>query len=264
MEKPWETDSCESIASYFACYSVPHAALLWCGISQDDIEEHLALAEPTSTTSERGKSILKHPYIKCLEPRCRAIQDAIDNDKLEVGRDGRPLGMVSIVGQVAYSRRTLNREHLKAWILREFPAEKPSFLFDEIERSTHTSINADSYRALQADRDALKTRLEIAKEAYRTLRQERDTIEGQRASLAAMVEKLNVPGDRAETTYLNIIGGLLALMRGRSPAGVAQSVFSSEAAIISALLTHHSGKPGISSTTLEAKFADAKRSLKAG
>lgn len=66
---------------------------------------------------------------------------------------------------------------------------------------------------------------------------------------------------RAETTYLNIIGGLLALMLGKSPAGNPQSVFDNQAAIISALLGHHADKPGIAQRTLEEKFAAAKRSL---
>ncbi len=66
---------------------------------------------------------------------------------------------------------------------------------------------------------------------------------------------------RAESTYLTIIGGLLTLMLGNTPAGKPQSVFDSQAAIIDALLAHHADKPGISKTTLEAKFADARRRL---
>ncbi len=84
---------------------------------------------------------------------------------------------------------------------------------------------------------------------------------GERDSLRAIVEKMSAPGDRAETTYMNIIGGLLALMLGKSPAGKAQSVYESQAAIISAMLAHHEGKPGIAARTLEEKFAAAKRSL---
>lgn len=69
--------------------------------------------------------------------------------------------------------------------------------------------------------------------------------------------------DRAETTYLNIIGAMLALMLGKSPAGKPQSIFDNQAAIIDALLGHYEGKPGISKRTLEDKFAAAKRSLTA-
>jgi len=78
-----------------------------------------------------------------------------------------------------------------------------------------------------------------------------------------MVEKMRQPNVRAETTYLNIIGGLLSLMLGKSPAGVAQSVFQNQAAIISALLAHHGDKPGIADSTLENKFAEANRSIRA-
>jgi hypothetical protein len=67
---------------------------------------------------------------------------------------------------------------------------------------------------------------------------------------------------REETTYLNIIGGLLYLLRGKTPSGKSHSVLESEAAIINALLVEHTGKPGIAERTLQDKFAAAKRSLK--
>ncbi|WP_343626049.1 hypothetical protein [Roseateles puraquae] len=66
---------------------------------------------------------------------------------------------------------------------------------------------------------------------------------------------------RAEATYLNIIGALLELVLGKTPAGKPHSVFTSQAAIIDALLAHHADKPGISKTTLEGKFAEARRRL---
>jgi len=60
---------------------------------------------------------------------------------------------------------------------------------------------------------------------------------------------------------LNTVGALLELLLGKTPAGKPYSVFQSQAAIIDALLTAHANKPGISKTTLEAKFADARRRL---
>lgn len=80
------------------------------------------------------------------------------------------------------------------------------------------------------------------------------------ATDASTDRPLNV---RAETTYQNIIGGLLDLMLGKTPAGKPQSVYEDQAAIISALLAHHDGKPGISKRTLEEKFAASKRNLSA-
>lgn len=62
-------------------------------------------------------------------------------------------------------------------------------------------------------------------------------------------------GPRAETTYLNIIGALLELVR------TPRSGRDSEAAVIRELIENYGDKPGISKTTLEAKFAQARRVL---
>jgi hypothetical protein len=62
---------------------------------------------------------------------------------------------------------------------------------------------------------------------------------------------------RAETTYLTIIGALLELVRTPRPGR------DSDAAVIRELIDNYADKPGISKTTLEAKFAHARRSLKA-
>lgn len=75
-------------------------------------------------------------------------------------------------------------------------------------------------------------------------------------------KKLEI-GLRAETTYQNIIGGLLKLILGTTPGGKPQSVFVDQAAVIEVLLATHGNKPGISRRTLEQKFAAAKRSLDA-
>ena len=195
----------------------------------------------------------------CLRSNIEAILDAIENGDLPHGRDGRA---VAPGDHVAVAKRTIRHSDLKAWMTKHHPDQKPKFLFDDVERTTHAAINADSFRALQADRDALKARIDKAIEAYQVLRQDRDKIEGERASLAAMVEKMSAPGQRAETTYLNIIGGLLGLLLGSTPAGK-NSVYLNQDAIISGLLGHYRNAPGISVSNLEAKFAEANRSIKA-
>lgn len=256
MKKPWENERCEHVQAYYTIYPVPVAAALWCGIPPGEVDEHLQHAEQVH------RAIYRHPYIKCLEPRCRALHEAIEKGALPVSREnGRAFD--GSTEHVAPDRRHVTRQNLKEWIAREFPADKPAFLFDEIERNTHAAINADAFRALQADRDAARAELEKAKAWAAKTIGEMDAMRGERDSLRAMVEKMDAPGERAETTYLNIIGGLLALMMGKSPAGKPQSAFENQAAIISALLAHHEGKPGIAGRTLEEKFAAAKRSLTA-
>ena len=260
MEKTWESDSCAAMKAHYAIYSIPKAAALWCGVPDDMVQQIVEEAEPLSQTG-LGRSIWTHPSITCLEPRSRAIAEAIESWELPHGReDGETVEKGS---HVAYERRHFFGRDLRKWIEKAFPNEKPEFLFDDIERKTHSVINAESFRALQADRDALTARLEKAKVEFQKLRREKDDLDSLNQSLQAIVDKMNTPNERAETTYLNIIGAMLELVLNKSPGGQPYSTLASQAAIVSALLAHHQGKPGIAERTLEEKFAAAKRSLAA-
>ncbi len=252
MKKTWENDSCEAVQSYFTVYRVPVAAALWCGIEPKEVEEHLALS------TEVARGILKHPYINCLEPRCRAIQDAIVKGLLPCSRENGKV--VPTEEHVAPERRHISRQHLKEWIADQFPSDKPAFLFDEIERNSHTAINKDAYQALQAERDGLRARIEKAADEYRKLRVERDELITEIEKLNEQIKPVKDLGLRAETTYLNIIGGLVALFLMKSPAGKPHSVFSTQSALIDQLMANFK-KPGITERTLQEKFAAAKKSL---
>lgn len=252
MTEPWERDDCADVQAYYTHYPIPVAAALWCGVPPERVNRIL------EQCTQVDRAIVAHPKLPCIEPRCRAIHEAINAGILECRREGRA---IAAGDHVAPERRTVARMVLKEWVAEQFPASKPAFLFDEVERGVHSAINADSFRTLQADRDALKARIEKATEAYRTLKHERDAMEAERNSLRTMVDKRAAPGDRAETTYLNIIGGLLGLLLGQSPNGKPYSSFASQASIISALLAHYDSKPGIAARTLEEKLAAAKRSL---
>ena len=248
----YDAKSCSALAKLH--YRPVDAALRWCGLIEHELEILKATGEA------QFPPLGAFPQWPCLRSNIEAILDAIENGDLPHGRDGKT---VTFGDHVAVARRTIRHSDLKAWMTKHRPEQKPKFLFDDVERATHAAINADSFRALQVDRDALKARVEKAIEAYQALRQERDKIEGERASLAAMVEKMNAPSARGETTYLNIIGGLLGLMLGKSPAGKAQSVFENQSMVIAAMLAHHGHLAGVSETTLQNKFADANRSIKA-
>jgi hypothetical protein len=252
MKKTWENDSCEAVQAYYTVYRVPVAAALWCGIAPSDIDEHLA------ECGESVKGIYKHPYINCLEPKCRAIHDAILAGLLPCSRENGKV--VPTEEHVASERRHISRQHLKDWIAAQFPSDKSAFLFDDIERNTHTAINKDAYRALQAERDGLRARLEKAADEYRKLRSERDELVIEKAKLTDETKPAKDLGLRAETTYLNIIGGLVALFLMKSPAGKPHSVFSSQSALIDQLMANFK-KPGITERTLQEKFASAKKSL---
>jgi len=120
------------------------------------------------------------------------------------------------------------RSDATRWAAANFPE---TFPFMNAERLP------DAFRALQVDRDAARAELETA-------------------------QKLNAPGKRSEKTHLNIIGGLLALMLGKSPAGKPQSSFENQGAIISAMLGHYGHIKGMGDSNLEKIMADANKTLK--
>ncbi|MCA8431885.1 protein kinase [Burkholderia seminalis] len=230
------------------------------------MNEELGRAVSIGQSNALSRAILRHPYLKCLEPRIRAIHAAIDSGMLAACReDGR-----KVDEHVAYERRHVHGLALKEWAKEIAPSERPAFLFDELERDTHAGISAEAYRTLQASHEAKTHQLAEANERLREASERIALIEAERNSLRAMVDNFDAhptasgePSARAETTFLNIIGALLALLLGKSPAGKPHSSFASQAAVISALLAHHEGKPGISARTLEEKFAAAKRSVNA-
>jgi hypothetical protein len=143
-----------------------------------------------------------------------------------------------------------------------FPNEKPAFLFDDIERSSHTAISADAYRSLEAERDKLEKRLERAKSKLKKLRDEKDAIESERDSLIAMVDKMGAPGERAESTYQNIIAALLDCVAGNLPGIEKHPSFPKESKLIEAIDDHFRGYGGLSKSNLSRKFPEAKRALK--
>jgi len=179
MKKPWENETCENIYSYSSAYSVPVAAALWCGIPVNEIDHYLESA------TEVTPAILRHPHVKCLEQRCRVIHDAIASGALPVSREN---GLLA-TDYVKPARRYVSRKHLKEWLSKEFPSEKPAFLFDGVERNTHPAINADSFRALQADRDAAQAEIERMNLIISNLTKERNSLLGENKSLQSMLEK---------------------------------------------------------------------------
>ena len=246
----YDSKSCNALQRPF--YRPVEAALRWCNLTQ---HEGMILQ---SLGDDHIPKTGQFPQWPCLQANTEKILDAILHGEIPYGRDGKS---VPAGEHVARPRLTVRHTDLRAWMVMYHPGSKPAFLFDEIERSAHAAINADSFRALQADRDAARTELERTRIWGNGIVAERDALLGERDSLRAMVNKMAVPSERAEATYLNIVGAMLELMLGKSDAGRAHSIFTSQAAIIDALIAHNPKTDGISRTTLEGKFADARRRL---
>jgi hypothetical protein len=247
----YDAKSCSTLEKPY--YKPIEAALRWCNLIQHEV------VILQTTGDDLLPKISAFPQWACLRKNAEKIYDAILNGELAHGRDGRT---VSKGEHVKNERLTIRHTDLKVWMSKHYPDQKPAFLFDDLERTTHSSINADSFRALQVDRDAARAELVMASKWAGETQKKLSELQGERDSLAAMVEKNNAPGPRAETSYLNIIGGLLGLMLGKSPSGKPQSIFENQSEVIEEMLIQYGDLGGVSKTTLESKFAQANRSIK--
>jgi hypothetical protein len=169
----------------------------------------------------------------------------------------------------------VRREDLKNWLATEFPTDKPDFLFDEIERNTHTAINAESFKVLQVELEARKSELERAKQWADGIIMERDALLEDKKSLQKIVDDYeskfgsrSVPNERSERTYLNIIAVLLKCIFGELPLISGQqsiqkhpSFHNQESLIKTIVENYGSSNQGLSSSNLSRKFPEAKRSL---
>jgi hypothetical protein len=238
--------SCSALEKPY--YRPIEAALRWCGLIDHEADILQATGE------QLLPPISAFPRWPCLRANAEKILDALQNDEIPRGRDGRT---VAANDHVAPARLTIRHADLKAWMARVYPDQKPKFLFDEIERETHTAINADAYLALQADRDALRVRIKNAEEWAKTVQAEKASMRAEIDALRARADGLGEPTKRAETTYLNIIGAMLELLQSSKPGR------ESAAGIIRELVDNYGDKHGIRKTTLEVKFAEAVRSIRA-
>lgn len=195
------------------------------------------------------------PRWPMLRLNTERLYDALTHGELPYGKAGVALEETSL--RIDDPELTIRHVDLKTWMTHYYPGEQPAFLFDEVERALHPMVNLDTVCALLAEREALKAKLATHLRAYETLRTKHEALMKDHAACI----RADTPGARAEATYLNIIGGLLTLLLGTSPGGMAYSSFRRMEAVISALLAHHEGRPGISERTLWSKLAQARRHL---
>ena len=237
-------------------YRPIEAAIRWCGLLQF---ERRILSTLAGRALPDDSEFRRWPTLRLNTER---ILDALAHNELPryVARqaDRSPSLHINALSDPALIVRHVD---LRAWMARYYPGEKPSFLFDEIERALHPAITQKSLGILLAERDATRARLDELSLVHKALFVEHEALAKAYASRQRKTENELAPGPRSESTYLNIIGGLLSLLLGKSPSGAAYSSFRTMESVISALLAHHEHLPGISERTLWSKLAQARRHL---
>lgn len=143
--------NCEFVKSEYALYSVPIAALLWCGVAERNLETEFKKCVPSVTNGKAmAQATLRHPTIECLEYRMRAIFIAIDQNLLKTSREDGTYAD----DHVAYGRRCVYGKDLKAWAKTLPKAEQPKFLMSDQE--LQPEISHEIYARLKAEYDTLK------------------------------------------------------------------------------------------------------------
>lgn len=205
---------------------------------------------------------------RCLPPslncprwnECRLyaerIYDGILNGELPYGRNGITLNDPKLLHSADLTVRHVD---LKRWMNTNYPEHRPGFLFSRGERIAHPFITMETGQAILVERLALQAALEQARHQTQELQEQHDALLKQSTLLASKHSEIS---GRAETTYLNIIGGMLTLLLGHSPAGVPYSSFKTQEAIVTALLAHYGGAMGITERTLNGKFANARKNIR--
>lgn len=142
------SDNCTYTQAEYQIYSVAMASLLWCGVAEKNVDYELSKCVSTGSDS-MSKAILRHPTIKCLEPRMRAIFLAIDAEIIPCTREnGRPIDEY-----VAYGRRHVYGKDLKNWAKTLPNDEQPRFLMTPQELEPR--ISHEVYLRLKAEYDVL-------------------------------------------------------------------------------------------------------------
>lgn len=258
--------NCTDVIMELGIYTVPVAAALWCGIPENEIGDELKKAKE----EPEGKAIYTHPYISCLKPKCIALNKAILEGELRHSReDGRIIGEGEQIA--APNRRYISGKHLREYILKNFPNDKPETLFTDKERKQ--SVNMVEYLKLQAEKiqlqneiTKLKTdlaagqslardseaaklatdeRLEKAVSIYREQKAEIKRLSDENQEL----KNAEKPIDDRET--------LLLAIHAMAQALYSNTRLGNQAAIIAYL--SETGMRGLSESSMKSKFADANR-----
>ena len=185
------------------------------------------------------------------------IYDAVYIGDLPYGRDG-----ITLNEEALFSSGELTVRHvdLKRWMRAQYPEQRPSFLFSREERVAHPVITLESGQAMLVERQALQVELAQRRQQLEDLQERLNRLLTSSANTRSDSQECLT--ERAESTYLNIIGGMLELLLGQSPGGMPYSNFRTQEAIVSALIAHHSGAMGIAERTLNGKFALARRKIR--
>lgn len=266
-------NNCDYLLNEFDFLSVPQSALLWCGIPRNEINEYLKECKPKGDSNGLLRNTFVHPYIQCVEPRCKLLHIAFDEGRLKMGRDGEKGGYIygekdlsepkngyysGGMGHIAHDRRTIKIADLKEFIAEYHPSDMPKSLFNDIEIHKVQPISNDDYLALVAKLDSLQAKNE---DLENRLTKARNIFKEQQSEIdyyKSLNNNVNFIDERTENSYLTTIALLLEIMQ--TPKGINDKPpFDSQSQIIG--LIESKDIQGQRKSTLETRFSNANKAL---
>ncbi|MBH3371838.1 hypothetical protein AAH995_20575 [Pseudomonas putida] len=225
------------------------AAILWCDLSDHEDEIlHVDISQPGSLRKHFPQWPRLHDHVEC-------IYDAILSGDLPATYLGQPITADSHIYRVYYSVR---RADLLVWFVRCLPDQKPAFLFSQnVDHSECVSL--DAHLAKQAKLDFALNTLEQLQQTYAAAAEEMALLSTLNDKLKARLESLGMPSETSVAVHTRLVGAMLETTLGKNQNGKQQSIYSSQAALVQAILLRFPGVDGLSKSTIDRRFADARR-----
>ncbi len=225
------------------------AAILWCDLAayQDEILR-LDVSQPGCLR----KHFPQWPSLqRCLECIC----DAIICSELPATYLGRP---ITADHQVHHEYCSVRRADLLVWFVRTFPDQRPAFLFPpNLDHSECISLNA--YLVQEAEIDASQRSIEKLRSALAATTEEMATLVSSNRELSERLDACGIPSEASEGAHNTLVGAMLEATLGRSNSGQVQSIYPTQAALVEEITRRFPGVSGLSKSTLDRRFAEARR-----
>ncbi|EKT4458085.1 MULTISPECIES: hypothetical protein [Pseudomonas] len=227
------------------------AAILWCNLADHEDEIlRVDLSSPGSLLKHFPQWPILHLYAEC-------IYDAVLSGELPATCLGRP---VTADNQVSREYWSIQRADLLVWFARNYPNEKPAFLFSQnLEHLNCVSLNA--HLVQEAELAAAQRTIDKLRDELAAWVDEVATLTACNQELTARLQAQGIPSEASEGTHNMLVGTMLEVTLGKSKDGRVQSAYKSQSALVDEILRRFPGLPGLSKSTLDRRFADARRYL---
>lgn len=183
-------NQCEHLINHFSALTILESALIWCGVAKEHIPNFIKDCRPKGDSGV-ASTIYQHPYISCVEPRCRVLNEAFENNLLKMGRDGGKGHYIKDIGHIAYPRRTIMINDLKEYIQEHHPNDMPKTLFSSVEINKVQPISHENYLSLTAKLDALTVENERLQQSLMRAEQNNKEQKAKDERIAELERQLN-------------------------------------------------------------------------